>query len=254
MRAESILIPLTAALLLAGTAGLEAAPRAGETLRYQLKWNVVSGGFMNVSVEEAASVDSESTYHLKAYMETGGLFKKLYPFTANIDSYPAVSDFLPRRYLYRSNSKEERIAETVDFSRTPPEGTWKLDKFEYDRNRSQKKSDRIKTSGFFQDPLSIIYYLRGQKLQVGSTLTVPLYMDRREYRIAVKVTRRSYLRVMGRVWDTLVVEPDTSYKTLPFQRGTLWIFFSNDAERLPLYFTAKAPLGLVSATLVEITR
>ncbi|HNQ36285.1 MAG TPA: DUF3108 domain-containing protein, partial [bacterium] len=181
MRAESILIPLTAALLLAGTAGLEAAPRAGETLRYQLKWNVVSGGFMNVSVEEAASVDSESTYHLKAYMETGGLFKKLYPFTANIDSYPAVSDFLPRRYLYRSNSKEERIAETVDFSRTPPEGTWKLDKFEYDRNRSQKKSDRIKTSGFFQDPLSIIYYLRGQKLQVGSTLTVPLYMDRREY-------------------------------------------------------------------------
>ena len=57
---------------------------------------------------------------------------------------------------------------------------------------------------------------------------------------------------MGKTWDAFILEPGFPLGGMPFKAGSLWIWVSADEARIPLYFSSRAPLGVVSGTLVKI--
>ncbi len=225
---------------------------AGEDFQYQIKWNLFRGGRLSFSVADDVYIDGERAFHLIAETETEGIFRRFYPYKAKVESFPSKHDFFPLRYHFSSWSPEETILEVVKYHRGQRKGNWVQEKYEDGKKRV--KEEEFSVAEYLQDPLSIIYYLRTQDFEVGDNIEVPLSVDRKECRIMVKVLRKSKIRIMGETRDAFILEPGLFIKGVPFQRGSLWIWFSADEERIPLYFTARAALGVVSATLIKIKR
>ena len=224
----------------------------GERFQYQIRWNIFTGGKMSLSVANDVYVEGERAFHIIADTETEGIFRRLYPFRAKVESFASKTDFLPLRYHFSSWTPDETILEVVTYPRGQIKGHWVQEK--YERKKKKVKEEVFPTAAYFQDPLSIIYYLRTQNLEVGEMIEVPLSIDRKDCKIMVKVLRNSKIRVMGKVWNSFVLEPGVSLAGVPFQKGTLWIWLSADSDRIPLYFSARAALGVVSATLIEMNK
>jgi hypothetical protein len=226
----------------------------GETFQYQLKWNNFAGGNMSFRVKEDAYVEGERVFYFQAETETEGMFHKFYPFRAKIESFVSRNDFLPLRYQYSSWTPDETRMEVTSFPRGQAQGQYHLyqDKKVKKKERESEKDEVFTVGAFFQDPLSILYYIRTQELTVGDRIEIPLSVDQKNSKIAVKVLRRTRIKVMGKTWDAFVLEPNLSLGGMPFKAGSLWIWVSADKARIPLYFSGRALLGVVSGTLVKI--
>ena len=224
--------------------------RTGEIFQYQLKWNVFSGGKMSFTVKEDAYLKGERVFHLQAEAETEGMFHKFYPFRVKIESFVSRKDFLPLRYQYSSWMPDETRLEVTSFPRGQPQGQYHLD--QYKKGKKNEKDEMFNMGTFFQDPLSILYYIRTQELNVGDRIEVPLSVDRKNYKIVVKVLRRTRIKAAGKTWDAFILEPGLLLEGMPFKTSSLWVWVSADEARIPLYFSSRAPLGVVSGTLVKI--
>lgn len=224
----------------------------GETFQYQIKWNIFSGGKMSLLVNDDVYLDGERAFHLQANTETEGMFHKFYPFKAKVESFVSKSDFLPLRYQYSSWMPDETRLEVTSFPRGQLQGQYHLDS--YKKGKEKEKDEKFAISAFFQDPLSILYYVRTQDLTVGDQIDVSLSSDQKDFKILVKVLRKTKIRVMGKVWDAFVLEPGLSLGGLPFSPGSLWMWVSADEAKIPLYFSGRSGLGVISATLIKMKR
>jgi len=224
--------------------------KAGEILQYQLKWNVFPGGKMSFSVKEDAYLEGERAFHLQAETETEGMFHKFYPFRAKIESFVSRNDFLPLRYQYSSWMPNETRLEVTSFPRGQPRGQYHL--YQDKKGTKKEKDEMFNLVAFFQDPLSVLYYIRTQELNVGDRIEIPLSADRKNSKIVMKVLRRTRIKVVGKTWDAFILEPNLSLGGMPFKAGSLWIWVSADEARIPLYFSGRAALGVISGTLVKI--
>jgi len=224
--------------------------RAGETFEYKLKWNVFSGGKMFFTVKEDAYLEGERVFHLQAEAETEGMFHKFYPFRALIDSFVARKDFLPLRYQYSSWMPDETRLEVSSFPRGQLQGKYHLD--QYKKGEKKEKDEVFSVSAFFQDPLSILYYIRTQELNVGDRIEIPVSTDRKNCKVLVKVLRRTRIKAVGKTWDAFVLEPGLLLEGMMFKASSLWLWVSADKARIPLYFSSRASLGVISGTLVRM--
>lgn len=224
--------------------------QVGETLQYQLKWNIFPGGKISFTIREDAYVEGERAFHFQTEGETEGMFRKYYPFHARIESFVSQKDFLPLRYQYASWMPDETRLEITSFPRGQPQGQYHLDKYENGKNK--EKNETFSLVAFFQDPLSVLYYIRTQELNVGDRIEIPLNVDQKNYSLLVKVLRRTTIKAAGKAWKALILEPSLFLQGAPFKKGSLWIWISADKDRIPLYFSSRAPLGVISGTLVKI--
>ena len=223
----------------------------GESFQYLLKWNFLAAGKMSFSIVDDVYIDGERAFHLQGDTETEGIGKKFYPFKAKMESFISQKDFLPLRYQLSSSAPNETMLELVNYPRGQLRGYWHEEKCKRGKEKSNKE-ENFAVPAFFQDPFSVLYYLRTQEFKVGDRIGVPVSSARNEYRIMVKVLRKTKIRVMGKTWDSFLLETGASLQGVPFQKGSLWVWFSADEARIPLYFSARAPLGVVSATLVKM--
>jgi len=222
----------------------------GEMFCYEIKWNFLTSGSMKLRVVDEGEVAGEEIFHLQADTETRGFFRYLEPLRTKIESFVSQKDFFLLRYQFNCWAPREVKSESIEYPRGQKKGLWHQEKYKKKKGLSIKNVT-FEAPEFFQDPLSILYYLRTRELKVGDQIKVPLILDRKNYTVTVKVLRRTKFKALGKVWDAFILQPGASLQGVPFQQGSLWMWISADELRVPLYFSARASLGVLSCTLVE---
>lgn len=116
------------------------------------------------------------------------------------------------------------------------------------------QAGRFDFSEPIQDVLTVIYFLRTQKLEVGKTLEVPVTDAGRVFTLSVPAVERKELdTVLGRV-STIRVDPvlfgDNSAVRA---RGKLSIWVTDDDRRLPVRAQLKVDMGTFDIKLKSLT-
>jgi hypothetical protein len=147
------------------------------------------------------------------------------------------------------NRKQVWLSEAV-FDHAKRKVTWT----EHNPNKSQAAS--VTTVDFtepIQDVLTVIYYLRTQRLQPGQSFDVPLSDIGRVYRCSVAVVERRKIKsALGRV-DALRVEPAIfGDNRVVRSRGTLSIWITDDARHIPVKAQLKVPAGTFDIKLKRV--
>lgn len=146
--------------------------------------------------------------------------------------------------------KRTRVSEAV-FDHTLRKVTWT------EQDQGQTRPPDVTTVDFtepIQDVLTVIYFVRTQRLQPGQTFDVPLSDAGRVYRCSVNVIERKKIKtIFGRV-DAVRIEPAIfGDNRVVRSRGTLSIWITDDARRIPVKAQIKVPLGTFDITLKRAT-
>ena len=100
-----------------------------------------------------------------------------------------------------------------------------------------------------QDVLSAFYFVRSQALTPGAVLVVPNHTDGKNYPVEVRVLRRETVTVPAGTFACVVVEPLLKSAGLFKQEGSLTIWLTDDARRMPVLMKSKVAVGSIAAEL-----
>src|SRR2546430_9949962 len=229
----------------------------GEELVYQTEFSrallrgvdVAEFRFKSASEHISRGSDDPVELHLTGDVFSKGLFPKIagFKFHQHVES---VADVEPFTVLHTNKIEEQgkrsRVIEAV-FNHDTHKALWT------ERNPNPG-SISIDFSEPIQDVLTVIYFLRTQKLNVGDSFDVPVSDAGRMFRLSVKAVERKELNtVLGKV-KTIRVEPALFGDTaLVRARGALSVWVTEDDRHLPVRAQLKVDIGTFDIKLKSVS-
>jgi len=126
-----------------------------------------------------------------------------------------------------------------------------------ERDPNQNQPPRITSLDFsepIQDLLTMIYFVRTQKLEVGKSFEIPVSDSGQVYRVAVAVVERKRIKcVLGRV-SAIRIEPALFGEGRMLRgQGKISIWITEDSRHLPVWAHLNLNIGTVDIRLKRVT-
>lgn len=205
--------------------------------------------FKAASEHIARGVDDAIVLRLTGDVVSKGLFTRIagFKFHQHVESTADVEPFrVLRTDKIEEQGKRRRVLD-AEYDHEKRKVIW--------RERSPNpQGGAFDFSEPIQDVLTVIYYLRTQKLEVGKSFDVPVTDAGRVFSLSVAVVERKEIdTVLGRV-NAVRVEPALfgGNAAVP-AKGKLAIWVTEDDRRLPVRAQLKVDMGTFDIKLKQLT-
>lgn len=101
------------------------------------------------------------------------------------------------------------------------------------------------------DPLSAFYAMTRWDLKTGHSYFIDIFDNEKLWKTEVQVLRREKVRVPAGEFDTIVVKPIMKSEGIFPKTGDMYIWATDDKNKLPVKLKSKATIGHFTALLVE---
>ncbi len=217
----------------------------GETLVYDIAWLKIEGGEMTLTATREQTPDGVPIHHVALVAESNDYVSRFYPVRTRYETWVDARDFQPVRF--EKHAREGRYAsdEVEAFDLTKRVAVW-------------RDETSVRATGpvpeRFQDIISSFYYLRTQPLVPGSAVNVDMYSRGKVYKLKAAVLGREKAETPLGAFDAFKVQPQLRENETAEDRnrGKLFLWFSDDARRLPVMARTVLPIGSVTARLKRV--
>ncbi len=237
-------------LLLALTSYSGTLPKwyAGEVLDYEIAYGFMTAG--NARMQVVAKKDS-THLDLITTAWNNGFFESMYKVADTIRTVVQRQGLRPL-YLRKSNHEGSyHAATTIVFKKDL--GTIHLSDTVFKEPGVIKRSTDTSVSydGDYHNILSSLYKVRMMYLQPGKSEYLLAVSGKKKYTLKVICHRRETVTVPAGTFPCLVVEPFLQGDGIFQAKGSLTIWLSDDARRIPVLMKSKIAVGSIRAELTH---
>jgi hypothetical protein len=213
-----------------------------QTLTYSVDWRVFTAG--------------TAVFHLD---QVGNLLK----ISATADTVGAVNMLFPVVDGFQS-SFDLKTGCSTGFNKQTQEGRRKIASdltFDYAHGK-QTRNERNLVKGTathnvanipacVTDLLSAMFYTQSQPMAVGQTVEFPLADAMRTVSVGMKVESREEIKTPAGTFQTIKVQA-TADEGVVKNRGSIWIWYTDDARHLPVQMQARLFWGTITFHLQSV--
>jgi Protein of unknown function (DUF3108) len=216
----------------------------GQTLNYEADWRYWTAGVATLRLEHSGSQE-----HLAGTADSSGVVALLYRvqdrFNSYFDARTLCSSKLIKHTEEGSHRRETVI--TYDYSR----GKAVLE----ERNLKDNQQKRIENDipGCVTDVVSGILYVGSLPLQPNANYTFPLNDGGKTVTVQAHVEGKEQVKTPAGTFQTIRVGPEGDSGILK-NHGRIWIWYTDDAQHLPVQIRAKLFWGTLTVYLSSITK
>jgi len=247
---------LLLALLGACAAVAQAPPGAsshpfnpGETLTYDVGWSIFPAGQVTATLGQAQG-RSPDAYEIVTKARSQGFVSLLFnvenEFRSLVDPHTLCSHQIHKTINEGRRHKDTRIV--FDSARKLAV----LDEVDKNKPDAPPKHAENAIPGCVADVVTAFYYVRKQPLRVGESFRLPINDGAKTYDVTVEVQAREQVETPMGKRDAFRVEPKV-FGALFARKGRMLIWFSDDAQRLPLRISASISVGSITGTLRSVS-
>jgi len=215
--------------------------QAGETLVYTLTWLKIEGGEMTLATSRETTPDGVPVHQIALTAESNDYVSKFYPVRDRYETWVDARDFQPLRFEKHAREGRYESDEVEEFDLAKGVATW----------RAAKTALPSRVT----DLISCFYFMRAQPLAVGKRIELDMYSRGKVYKIGAMVLGKERVETEAGTFDTYKVQPAMreSESAEDRNKGKLFLWFSDDARRLPVMVRTIIPIGSVTARLRRAT-
>lgn len=219
----------------------------GEKMILNITYLGVNTGKIILSSKEDTRLGNSDAYHVNVRVKTADFYSYLYEVDDYCDSYIQKKNFRPLKFslIQRQSSQDIDDVQLFDHDKFKVFSFYK--RVTKKKTKKQKKIEWIPY--FFQDPLSIFYFIRGLPMDSKVKYAIPiinsgkiemLYAQyEKEETISTKIGKKKAYRL----------NIDTQVKGKTLNGGAMVFWFSADEKRVFLKFEAKIKIGSISGAI-----
>lgn len=217
--------------------------QTGEKLTFNVKYGGVTAGIATMQVEGTKRLGTREVLHIKSKTETVNIFEKIYSVHDVIETFVDPGRLTP--FLYRVKLRESNYSRDKIISFDPETNT-----AIYIKNVELPQTYEV--DPLVQDPLSSLYFLRTQSLEVGKSVTIKLFDDRKLYDMEVQVLRQEQIRTPLGSFETVLVKPILQSEGIFKRTGEIFVWLSDDDWKVPLKMKSKIKIGDINAEISRV--
>ena len=218
----------------------------GENLSYTLSWQFIHAGRSTLEVLPDEVLNGEKVRSFRMTIQSAKVLDAFYKVRDNITALAKYD--ISRSLGYSKIQREGRIKRdiTVDFD-------WKTQNARYTESIAGD-SHVIPVAENTLDPLSAIFYIRNQKLEVGTVIKGPLTDGLKCSEAHIRVMERDWIKVNGVKYDAFKLVPDLNNVSGMFEKSKdapveFWV--TADHRHIPVLFKSKVKIGSFKVELIN---
>lgn len=197
-------------------------------------------------MEVTETVDRDrDVYKVTSTTKSNKFISMFYPVIDVVESYVDLKRFYPHRYRSIQHEGTYRSNKEIVFDRDKNVATF----INYNKAGGKKQQSEIAPGA--QDPLSVIYYFRTLQLEVGKDIYIEVHDGKQNWTLVVKVLKKEKITTPAGSFDTIKVKALMRYEGLFLNKGDVFVWFTDDSNRIPVMMESKIKIGHVTATLIE---
>jgi hypothetical protein len=238
-------------VLLLGAARAEPPPvallRPGEALTYQVNWGVFDrAGEIKVTAA-AEPFDGMERTLVSITGNTRGLVRAVYRFNGEARMLFDASDGRLLRSVAYSGSGKERTKTSLVFDYAKAEAVF------IDDLRPQRNAPIALPAGRPMDLVTSLIQARAWALKPGESHDLLVVFENEFYPLRITAARRETIKTAFGPKKTMLLVPRLigPPKGMFRRDGSVRVWVSDDADRLPVRFEVKLKIGTARATLID---
>jgi hypothetical protein len=136
-------------------------------------------------------------------------------------------------------------------------------KFDYQRGKAVLDQKNLKKNdsrhaendipGCVTDVISAIYYAGSLPLQVGKTYSFPINDGGKTETVDLHVEAKEQVKTPAGTFNAIRVQPEAPQSLLK-NKGRIWVWYSDDANRVPVQMKGKMFWGTITFKLLRIEK
>jgi hypothetical protein len=180
----------------------------------------------------------------------------------NRPCYQIVSRANSNRFFSTFYKVDDRVESIIDavgvfswqFEKKLREGSYRSHRscrFDQRNHIVYYEEDTLAVPPFVQDALSVLYYVRTQELEPGTSLLMDNFTDGKLYPLEVRVLKRETITVKAGTFDCIVTEPLLKTVGVFKHTGELKVWLTDDRLKMPVLMKSKVLVGSITAELTD---
>ncbi|MCD6473003.1 DUF3108 domain-containing protein [Candidatus Aerophobetes bacterium] len=215
--------------------------KVGEKLIYRATLGGFYIGKGLLQIKQITQIKGKSVYHFISETKSSDFVSLLYPLDDRMESFADVETLYSHQliiYYQEGYLRKNKIVVDIDLEK----GTALTEEKE-GKKRKWKKEFSLPLF----DTVSLIYWLRLQKLEVGKVFSFSLIEGSKVRKIKIKVIKEEKISILEDTYSAILCsEIDSNNKA---KNRDIW--FSTTDEHLPLKLQTKISLGTLTLHLIN---
>lgn len=213
----------------------------GERLVFDISYGFVKAGQAVMVIPGYKYVSGHKSYEINTYAVSTEAFDNIFKVRDKYSTFVDVDGIYPHR-----------------FERHVREGTYSND-FEAffdqdDLTAETGDGTKYKIPQYVHDILSAFYYIRTLDLtqyHKGEKISLQNFFDGKTHPLDVMILGRQRIEVEAGTFDCIVVEPMVVEGGLFKSEGSIRVWLTNDANKMPVKVSTKVVIGTIDVTLTK---
>ena len=216
----------------------------GQTLHYVGEYRFWTAGIATIKIERLGAQE-----HVSASADSTGVVALLFRVQDRFDSYFDAARLCSYKLIKHTEEGSHRreTAITYDYGR----GKAILEEKNLKDNQQKRTENDI--PGCVTDVLSGIFYVASLPLQQGATYTFPLNDGGKTATVQAHVEGKEQIKTPAGTFQTVRIGPEGDSGILK-NRGRIWIWYTDDAQHLPVQMRAKLFWGTLTVYLASVSK
>ncbi|MEA2104222.1 MAG: DUF3108 domain-containing protein [Candidatus Cloacimonadota bacterium] len=215
----------------------------GEKLVFSVDFGILNGGKYTMSIQNGESLGGKSVYTITSEANTNSVFDVIYKVRDVMRSYWDQDDLFSLRYVKRISEGGWQQYRVQYFF---PSDTTAYD-VKYKKGKPVR--EKFQALPFPQDELSIFYFMRCQKLEIGDSLHANIIASGEAYRTRIDIIGREKMKTIFGKIDCIKVKPFLKY--IIKDNVEFFVWFTDDEYKIPVKLMVKVKYGKFTFNLKD---
>jgi hypothetical protein len=215
---------------------------AKQTLTYAVDWRVFPAGIATFHLQQVGGLE-----HIVATGQSIGAVNLLYRVDDRFESYLDQQTGCSTSFNKKLQEGRRQIVSSLRFMTN--ERKQVLDEKNLVTGTSKHQESPIPPC--VTDLMSAIFYGGSQPLRPGESFRVPVADAMRVVDVTMKAEAREQITTTAGTFSTVRVQP-TADAGVVKNRGNIWIWYTDDARRMPVQMRARLFWGTITLRLIGV--
>lgn len=209
-----------------------------ERLEYQIVWNGVHAGTSTLSID----AEGDSVLRIVSTARSAKFISLFYEVDDKVESLVRKGSFIPLNYRMKIKEGATRKDKEIQF----PSGERKTAVF-IDHRQNERQEFDLPADAL--DALSSFYFVRTLPLEVGKSVFVTVFDNKKILNVEVKVLKKEKVETwMGR-FNTILIKPVMKSEGIFSRKGDIYIWLTDDEKKVPVMLKSEVKIGSIRAIL-----
>jgi hypothetical protein len=211
---------------------------------YTAEWRLWTAGTTSLRLDSAGGVQ-----RVTGTVESSGVVSLLYRVHDRFEAWFDPRTFCSIRLNKHTEEGFHKRETSIQYDYTRRKSV--LD--EVNLKSGERKHSEQDIPNCVTDVLSGIYYVASLPLQVGATYVFPLNDGGKTVEVTARVEAREQVKTDAGTFNAVRVQPEAASGVLK-DRGRVWVWYSDDAQHIPVQMRARMFFGTLTMRLQRVER